>query len=277
LGWYIHDDVLVITAIKPCAGVGIEATPVVYRMIKGGNPQQLSQEIQQQVSPESWGARTGNKIVAGMLPSVLIVVQKPLVHAELKRKFAGTLQAVTAPNRLVDEFKLLDQKGSISCQNLPLERVVRELSQNFNVPIVLDVAALASGTRVSPDTPFSIELSDVRLATALQLMLSSPELTFEATQGLIKVTSLDASEANLISVQHSVRSLMMPRGGNPLQRVDAQAVINLIALIAPSSWEQVGGPASIAMASPGNLRINHSTQVHLTILQLLADLKLTMR
>ncbi|HBJ38422.1 MAG TPA: hypothetical protein DDZ51_27450, partial [Planctomycetaceae bacterium] len=172
LGWYTHDDVLVITAIKPCAGAGVAARPVVYRILKGGNPQKLSQEIQQQVVPESWEPRSGNKIIVGLLPSALIIIQKPLVHAELQKKFSISLQAIHAPSRLNEQFKLLDQRGSVSCQRLPLEQVVRDLSQQFQVPLMLDVAALRGDTRVSPDTPISMQLNNVRLATALQLMLS---------------------------------------------------------------------------------------------------------
>ncbi len=276
LGWYVHDDVLVITTIKPCDHASVLIKPVLYRVLKGGNPQQLSQEIQRQVAPESWEARMGNKIIAGLLPSSLIVIQQPLVHAELEKKFSGSIQAIHAPSRMGDQFKVLDQRGSISCPLMTLEQVVQELSQQFQVPIVLDVAELRSGTRVTPSNPVSIQLENVRLATALQLMISGHELAFVAKQDRITITSLDASESEMIPVDYNARSLMFSRG-NASRRVDVQPALDLLTSISPSSWEEVGGPASITMASPGNLRITHSTQAHLTIRQLLADLRLALR
>ena len=258
LGWYTHDDVLVITAIKPCAGAGVAARPVVYRILKGGNPQKLSQEIQQQVVPESWEPRSGNKIIVGLLPSALIIIQKPLVHAELQRKFSASLQAIHAPSRLNEQFKLLDQRGSVSCQRLPLEQVVRDLSQQFQVPLMLDVAALRGDTRVSPDTPISMQLNNVRLATALQLMLSGHELAFDAKSDRVTITSLEASEKALITSDYSARSLAFSGGGNAARGGNMRPALDLLTSIEPSSWETAGGPATIAMTSPDNLRINHS-------------------
>jgi hypothetical protein len=108
-------------------------------------------------------------------------------------------------------------------------------------------------------------------------MLLGHGLAFEAKQGRVTVTSLEASENGLIPVDYSTRSFAFSRGGNVSRRVDVQPALDLLTSISPSSWEQLGGPASFAITSPGTLRINHATQVHLTIRQLLADISLAMR
>jgi tRNA A-37 threonylcarbamoyl transferase component Bud32 len=127
----------------------------------------------------------------------------------------------------------------------PLSEAIEALSKQENLPIFLNVTALANAG-IASNTPVNIQLQDISLDAALRLILSKLKLTYlydqnTQSQWTVTITTPSEARARLVTVVFAVRDLVGSSG-------DYDTLIRGIeTTISPVSWDTVGGPGSIAV------------------------------
>jgi len=104
----------------------------------------------------------------------------------------------------------LETPVSIKFRNRPLGEVMNDLSAMTGVPIVIDHRAL-SEVRVSAETPISIRpLENIRLKSALNLILEQLELTHVIDNDVLEITSIESKRSRVWTDTYPVKDLVIP-------------------------------------------------------------------
>ncbi len=154
--------------------------------------------------------------------------------------------------------KKLDQSTSYSFREESLLAVVNNLSQQHDLPIVIDQRSLEE-IGESTDVPVSIDVREVSLRSALRMLLDPLDLTYQIRDEVLQVTTTATAESNLLGAIYRVDLA-------GLQAADARKLI--VQTIQPDLWEDLGGPSTIAALTSTNpapevrsdLLIVHTTQ-----------------
>lgn len=86
----------------------------------------------------------------------------------------------------------LETSTSLSFQNVPLSKVLREVSDAHRIPIVIDQPSLKNST-IDPESSVTIDLHDVFLGAQLRTLLAELNLTFIVKDEVVQViTKADA-------------------------------------------------------------------------------------
>jgi hypothetical protein len=168
--------------------------------------------------------------------------------------------------------QLLDQAASIDIREMTLDGLTAFLRERKIEP-VLDHKALEEAG-VGSDTPLrSLKLSDVSLASVLDLLLAPLDLTHVVQDGKLLVTTTDVA-SNLIVVKvYRVDDLVRTKDGDGEDTYDNDSLIELVTTtIDPDTWDEVGGPGPIR-AYQGTLVIGQTQRMHAKITRLLAALR----
>ena len=117
------------------------------------------------------------------------------------------------------------------------------------------------------------------MRSALRLLLHELGLAYVIEDEVLLATTTEAAESKLAAVIYPVTDLVMTPGrdqdanGPP----DFEALAALIhSIVQPTTWDEVGGPGSLASASAGKahlLIISQTQEVHEEIAVLLAGLR----
>ncbi len=122
--------------------------------------------------------------------------------------------------------------------DMPLNEVVENLAHHHNIPVVIDVKALED-FGIDARTPVSITLKGIRLRSALNLLLGNLELTFHIRNEVLQITTPEEAGANLSTRFYPVSELLP-------ESKDGKVLVELITtMIAPDSWDSLGGPGAI--------------------------------
>ncbi len=106
-------------------------------------------------------------------------------------------------------------------------------------------------------------------------MLRPLQLTYVIRNGVLLITSQTEAENQLVVRIYPVRDLVSPpdEPNAPFDQLDFDPLIDLInALVAPASWDTVGGPGSGNPLPPGLLAFSQTVEVHDEIAALLEGL-----
>ena len=161
---------------------------------------------------------------------------------------------------------ILNQPTRLDFFETPLEEVAREISQLHNVQVLIDRPSLED-VALDPSEPLSLEISDVRLGTALRLLLGQIELTLDVHDNVFIFTT-------------AVRQRFVTRVYNVVELLDrehlaesAEALVKVITTsVQPQSWEKLGGGGTIAIYQ-GNLVVSQFFQNHIQIDALLQAIR----
>ena len=171
----------------------------------------------------------------------------------------------------------LNQRVNVDVSEKPLEKFVNELRDTYRVNVLIDRKAL-DDAGIGLDTPVSIQLRSVPLRLVLKRALKQFDLTWLVDEDALLITTEDEASQRVETVIYPVYDLLvwdaLDAGGSPGD-LDYDALIELItSTVAPTSWDEVGGPGSIAPYL-GNLVISQTQQVHEQIAELLMRLRRT--
>jgi len=163
----------------------------------------------------------------------------------------------------------LNEPTSFSFSEAKLTEVAAELGKQLKINILVDRLALEE-LGVTPDSPVSISLKDVKLKSALKFILRDLNLTYIIRDEVLWITSQDACEASLDNRIYWFE-------GTGFTHESINDCVSLIhTTIAPNTWEALGGPSSIS-SMPKNSRpaiVIATTQVvHEQIENLLESLR----
>ncbi|PHS18327.1 MAG: hypothetical protein COA78_02330 [Blastopirellula sp.] len=163
----------------------------------------------------------------------------------------------------------LEKRITIDFIDTPLTEVVAYLQEESGVPFRIDTRAL-DDVGLSGAAVVSINLKQVRLKTALSLLLNELDLTWMNSWNRILITTPEEAEEHLKTVYYDVLDLVDPGEQNEL---DFNSLIEgIITSIDPESWEELGGPGAINNLENG-IVISHVEQMHEKIAALLRTLR----
>ncbi len=136
-----------------------------------------------------------------------------------KYKSMDLLSGETKERKIYDALK-----GEILMEftDAPLSEVVDYLKTARNIPIMIDKRAL-DDVGLGSDTPVTISLNGITLRSALKLMLKEMDLTYVIQDEVLKITTPEEAENELLTKVYPVADLVLPiisgsrgRGGGGL-------------------------------------------------------------
>ena len=105
--------------------------------------------------------------------------------------------------------KTLGDETSQQFFETPLEEAIQKISQDHDIPIVVDSRALED-IGLTADTPVSLELENVSLRSFMRLMLRELELTYMIKDEVMQITTIEAAEENRVTKVYPVGDLVVP-------------------------------------------------------------------
>ncbi len=202
-----------------------------------------------------------------------------------RAQLTSLLPMDTAAGKEVE--RLLDQERDMVFSNTTLEEVVATF-QVHGISIYVDWRSM-DVVGVGPLTRFNLSQRSISPRDALTLLLREQELAWSLQNGRVIITTRDQEERALLTKMYDVRHLVEvqrdaqwsvgPAGQyiqTPIYYYDFDPLIDLIvATVAPDSWDEVGGPASIVGYPTRRMRvivISQTYSAHKEVEQLIGQL-----
>lgn len=171
----------------------------------------------------------------------------------------------------------LDQNTELEFVDQPLADVIDYLKERHGIEIQLDHKAMTD-EGIGSDAPVSKNIKGISLESALDLMLGDLTLTYVVRDEVLLITSKAVAEHLLSTKTYPVADLVAREYGAALGD-DYQSLIELITTsIAPTTWNEVGGPGSIqGFRNSRVIVISQTFAIHRQIERLLASLRATLQ
>lgn len=138
-----------------------------------------------------------------------VVAQAPAKDPFGKQEPAAGAPQVEAP-KAPDSQGLqerLNQRIDVDFVDLPLREVVHALRAKTDSKFYLDVKALET-TGITPDSPVTFSMSQIRLSTLLDLMLRTLDLTYLEKDDILIITTNEEAESALVIHVYDCRDLL---------------------------------------------------------------------
>jgi hypothetical protein len=159
---------------------------------------------------------------------------------------------------------------------VPLEEVVNLLQEEYGIPIQVDAAALEA-TGLDTTEEVTVNLHNISVRSALELMLKQLQLTYIIENEVLMITTPEEAESQLVTCVYDVRDLVRKADSasgtsNP---ADFKPLIDTItSCISRNTWrDNGGGDADIRPLQPGLIVISQTRAVHDDIRSLLATMR----
>ncbi len=127
-------------------------------------------------------------------------------NARQKYKSMDLLSGESKERKIYDALK---DEILLEFNDAPLSEVVDYLKQARNIPIVIDNRAL-DDVGLGSDTPVTISLNGITLRSALKLMLKELDLTYVIRDEVLKITTPEEAENELLTKVYPVADLVLP-------------------------------------------------------------------
>ncbi len=171
-------------------------------------------------------------------------------------------------------LKSLDEPVIVEFDKTPLRAVVETLGDIGRFSIQMDVKALIdSGT--DSDAPVTLRAKGLSIRTTLGLILPPLDLDWLVKKDVLLITSKERADGEQVTVIYPLRDLVTYRRYDGTAQADFDSLINVITTaISPTTWDEVGGPGSIAeFRQSFSLVVNQTREAHEQIEQCLAALR----
>ena len=170
----------------------------------------------------------------------------------------------------------LNEPTSFDFNEKPLGGVEEFLEREHQLQIQFDAKELAL-EGIDSATPITHHVHDVKLRSALDLLLRDLGLTMVVIDEVLFITTKSEAEAMLTTRVYPVADLLAPHDDGLLVtfRTNFGELIELItSTIVPESWDETGGPGTIKQHSKApSLVVSQTYAVHHEIAALLASLR----
>jgi hypothetical protein len=170
----------------------------------------------------------------------------------------------------------LENKTSIDVAEMPPSEWIAYLSDRFHIPIQFDTNALKDAAIDPSTTPVGVQVKDISIRSALDLVLNQRNLTYLIKDEVLLITTQDKANMSLTLSIYDVRDLVSDANHVPDQNVVNQLTTVITTTLAGPTWNSSGGPATIQPFTNNGicvLVISQTKDVHEQIDQLLADLR----
>lgn len=194
--------------------------------------------------------------VAGAMGSLTAWAAEPPAKTAAKAvnsPSAGTL--VTDDERNAEVRAKLAKRTNIEFIETPLNQVLDFLRDAAEVQIHLRTRALDE-VGIGQDIPLTLNLQDVSVATALELMLDDLQLDYAVDRGLVIVSTPDDLQAKMVVRAYGLQPLLPDSAPEDIDRQAGRLAGILAAQVAPDTWGtvEVGPfPASVAAPAAGTM------------------------
>ncbi len=213
--------------------------------------------------------------------SAVVALAAPLVNvsrtptAQAEDAAAAAIAAKNPPAEFFPPLTKSEEKilaeldkptGVLEFQETPLQDVVDFLQDHHGIEIHINVKALEDAA-VSSDTPVTFQSKHSTLRSALRLMLGGLDLAFDIHDDVLQIATKEYADAMLCTRTYPVNDLVEPSDYDVLVKA-------ITRVVRPTSWDEVGGPATIvAMKSVRSLVVSQTQQNHDEILAFLRSLR----
>lgn len=166
------------------------------------------------------------------------------------------------------EIRILEALDSetppIDFVEMPLRDVLDYINESKEIEIMLDLPALRE-EGIAPDFPVTMNLSRIKLRSALRLLLRGPQLTYIIQDEVMLITTPEKAATTVETRVYNVSEF----------NVSAQELAKVLpTTIEPKSWDTAGGPGHVQTVDNGRgLMITQSLITHRKINELLAQLQ----
>ncbi|HEV3343023.1 MAG TPA: hypothetical protein VG125_21795 [Pirellulales bacterium] len=168
------------------------------------------------------------------------------------------------------------EKCDLAFKQLPLVDALNRLADARQVQLYIDRKALAKAG-VGADTPLTCSVKKLNFKTALALLLDELDLTYLVRDEVLLITTKTEAENLLTTKVYPVFDLVVRPPNAPANRpaLDFQSLIeNITVNIAPTTWDEVGGPGAIQpFTNSAALVISQTTGVHQEVVDYLRALR----
>jgi hypothetical protein len=172
--------------------------------------------------------------------------------------------------------KALAEKISLEFTETPLSDVIGYIKAQRKIEIQLDKKAL-DDVGVGEDALITCRLTGISLRSALKLLLHNLGLTFVIDDEVLLITTPEIADSHLETVVYDVADLVTCRDEEGRLWEDYDVLIEAITTtLTPTTWDDVGGPGSIAgktFASAKVLVITQTDDVHEQVAGLLKEIR----
>ena len=176
---------------------------------------------------------------------------------------------LTSPQQAVQEKieAALVEEAEVSFFEDPLSDVVLYLESYHELQIEIDIAALIANG-LDTQIPFTCELRNTTLASALNLILAEYDLTFTIEDEVLLITTPQEAESEMPACLYTSEAI------RDLDAQEAKALVDLvISLIEPMGWSCNGSVGDIYyLPVPGALLVTQTHTTQKKIESLLAQL-----
>lgn len=216
------------------------------------------------------------------VPGALVVVQQPRDQEQV-RVLIDQLSRLGDPpptwqpvpiwpawdgGRLPEVLARLRRSASLDCQGMPLDELADFLSQEHELPIVLDYKRLQDSGIDARKSLVTRTLLGGTLQSLLFSVLDDFDLTVLVRQDVVLITTPDHAQSQLWTAAFPVHDLVaFPQGRDFTWLIDT-----ITATTQPQSWDDVGGPGSI-VAFSGWLLVSQTYETLAELELLLAQLR----
>ncbi|HVW00454.1 MAG TPA: hypothetical protein VHB77_08940, partial [Planctomycetaceae bacterium] len=166
--------------------------------------------------------------------------------------------------------RALSSPTEIDFVDTPLRDALNYLKDKHVIQIWPDEQALTD-QGVAIDTPVTLSLAGVRLASALDLLLTPLHLDYMIDDEVLKITTQAREQETWQLEVYSVRDLL-EQGFNPDELRDV-----LTASVTPQAWVENGGQASLRIARENLLIVRHTPRSQRELVRALDKLRAGMR
>ncbi len=204
-------------------------------------------------------------------------------RASIRDAAAGTLRPVYGrpiqdPLRPGEAavFAALDRRITLDFVERPLDELVEVLCKETGVNVQLDSRALDE-VGIDSQMPITFSIKNVSLRSALRLMLRVQDLTVIVQDEVLLITTPEEGEQYLSDRFYPVGDLIAQTDSSGATTYDFESLMELIVdVVAPTSWDGVGGAGSIREAQFGDVPlaiVSQSLNVQEEVAELLAGLR----
>jgi hypothetical protein len=285
----LRGETLVITSAEAAeASTRTAVYPLPQPTLAATSELEWADLVETTIEPWDWDT-VGGRGHLEAVPGALVVVHRPAIQRQVQQLLELLADLELRPDSLAPRslppilntterrhiVAALDQPAAISVLERPLDEVLATLARQHEVPIVIDSRRLEEAG-VLTSTPVTKDLAGISLRSLLRRVLNELELTFIVRSAAIVVSTPEYAEAELPALIYPIRDLAdaSPNAAPAVGFHPPGSIEELIATtVAPSTWDDVGGPGSMQVFGKNWLIVTQTEEVHERIQSFLAQLR----
>jgi len=305
LTWDLRDGALLITTPEEAEGFLHTAVYEVVDLVKpavSSTPEEYDYDslidlITSIIVPQTWGSVGGPGAIEAFRGGV-VVSQTADAHDQLRDALALYRKAkqlaekhsesppTAASVDIVEDDPAMTRitpalvtPMTFDLSDSPLHDVVEFLAAQTKSNVILDARAL-DDVGIGADEPVTFQAENIQLRHALNHMLRDLDLTWIVRDQALVITTPEEAESFPTTRAYPVADLLgktvdIDMFGAPMRPADHGDLVSLInSTVAPSTWDEVGGPGSIGFCPHIDvLLVSQEPRVHEEIADLLAKVR----